>query len=36
MKSITYLSLEIFDLWIGDDVRNDLVENLHSKLKNIR
>ena len=26
---------DLFDLWIGDDVRNDLVENLHSKLKKI-
>ena len=24
---------DLFDLWIGDDVRNELVENLHSKLK---
>ena len=26
---------DLFDLWIGDDVRNELVENLHSKLKKI-
>ena len=26
---------DLFDLWIGDDVRNELVEDLHLKLKKI-
>ena len=26
---------DLFDLWIGDDIRNELVENLHLKLKRI-
>ena len=26
---------DLFDLWIGDDVRNELVENLHLKLKKL-
>ena len=26
---------DLFDLWIGDDVRNKLIEDLHLKLKKI-